>query len=120
MRIVVTGGRDYTDRAALFLALDLLHAATRITRLAHGNARGADTLADDWARVRRVELQRYPADWDRHRKRAGAIRNRAMLDAERPDVVVAFPGGRGTADCVRAAGERGIPVLDLRTGLRAA
>ena len=48
-----------------------------------------------------------PADWTKHGKAAGPIRNQKMLD-ECPDLVVAFPGGKGTADMVRRAMKAGI------------
>lgn len=83
-------------------ALDLLHERRRITLVIHGAARGADTLAANWAASRGVEAKAYPADWDRHGKAAGHIRNAAML-TEEPDGVVAFPGGRGTSDMRRKA-----------------
>lgn len=48
-----------------------------------------------------------PADWRARGKRAGAIRNREML-RHKPDIVVAFAGGRGTADMVSVAARAGI------------
>lgn len=56
-------------------------------------------------------VERYPADWERYGKRAGPIRNRKMLD-QGPDLVVAFGGDKGTADCVREARRRGIAVRE--------
>ena len=110
LRIVVTGGRGFVDKPAVWGAIDRLHRERGIARLAHGVAHGVDRLAASWAISRGVPVAPYPADWDAHGRGAGPIRNRAMLDAERPDGVVAFPGRRGTADCCRAAEERGIPV----------
>lgn len=36
-----------------------------------------------------------------------------MLDLAKPDVVVAFKGGRGTADMVRRAREAGVKVIEV-------
>ena len=47
-------------------------------------------------------------------KSAGHIRNQVMLDKGKPDVVVAFPGGRGTADMVRRAEGAGIEVRRIK------
>ena len=56
----------------------------------------------------------FPADWIRHGRAAGPIRNEQMLREGCPDLVVAFhddPGlGRGTADMVRRALAAGVPV----------
>ena len=49
MKVIVCGGRNYSDRKRVFTTLDALHAETPITVLMHGDARGADALADDWA-----------------------------------------------------------------------
>lgn len=111
MKILVCGGRDYANRAQLFQTLDRVHAKAPITTIVHGAARGADSLAGRWAAERGVRCEVYPADWQRDGKRAGYIRNQRMLDASRPDAVVAFPGGPGTADMVRLAQQRGLNIL---------
>jgi predicted Rossmann-fold nucleotide-binding protein len=109
MRVLVCGGRDYTDRGAVYLALDRLHEKRGIDVVIHGAARGADTLAADWAAANGVPAEPYPADWSRGRQ-AGPVRNQLMLDQGRPDGVVAFPGGAGTADMCRRAEAAGLRV----------
>jgi hypothetical protein len=103
MKVLVCGGRDYSDYARLRSILNELHEAKSITRVIHGAANGADMLAGVWASARNIACSTYPADWGRHGRAAGAIRNSQMLAASRPDLVVAFPGGRGTADMVAKA-----------------
>lgn len=103
MRVLVCGGRDYADRDFLRLALSELHRELAIACLIDGAAPGADSLAHEWAVDTGIPTERYPADWDTYGKAAGAIRNRRMLVEGKPDLVVAFPGGRGTADMVRQA-----------------
>jgi hypothetical protein len=44
--------------------------------------------------------------------KAGPIRKQQMLDEGKPDLVVAFPGGRGTAHMVRIARAAGIEVIE--------
>jgi hypothetical protein len=62
MRLLVTGGRNFTDRDFLFATLDRLHAEHGFTLLIHGDARGADRLAGEWAKERGVEVSACPAD----------------------------------------------------------
>lgn len=88
-------------------------ASQRVGLLLHGGASGVDAAAAAWARAAGVEARAFPADWSGGRS-AGPARNRRMLREGQPDVLLAFPGGRGTDDCVRAAGELGVPVRDLR------
>lgn len=109
MRVVVTGGRYYADRTKVFEALD----AVAPTALAHGMATGADSLAGDWCHFNGIEPDEYPANWTKYGKGGGPIRNQAMLDAFKPDLVLAFPGDRGTADCKAKARAMGIPVKEI-------
>jgi predicted Rossmann-fold nucleotide-binding protein len=109
MRLIVCGGRAYADRDRVFAALDRVHGKRTITTLIHGDAPGADRLADEWAQWHAVRREPYPADWDKFGKVAGPERNQRMIDAG-ADGVVAFPGGTGTADLVRRAERAGISV----------
>jgi hypothetical protein len=111
-RVLVCGGRDYADRDRVFSILDVAHAANPIIELIHGAATGADTLADEWARGK-VAIRAFPAPWELGR-RAGAIRNQKMLNDGKPHLVIAFPGGAGTADMVRRAKKAGVPVVRVR------
>jgi YspA, cpYpsA-related SLOG family len=113
MRILVCGGRDYADARALNEALDALHREKTMTRLIHGGARGADSLAAFWAITRGIPVLLFPADWRNHGKSAGFLRNARMLREGRPDLVAAFPGGKGTAHMVKLAREAGVPVLEI-------
>ena len=99
MRIIVCGGRGYDDLAAMIGALRVYQIPTTIV---HGGATGADALADHVARLFNFQVEIWPADWRSDGKGAGPRRNQRMIDAG-ADGLVAFPGGRGTADCVRRA-----------------
>jgi hypothetical protein len=106
MRVLVCGGRDYSDSEYLFQALD----AVNPDEICHGGARGADELAGAWAKSRSIKCKVFHADWAKHGKGAGPIRNKQMLVEFKPDCVIAFPGGRGTANMISQAQKAGIPV----------
>jgi hypothetical protein len=110
MRVLVTGGRSFSNRSLLFATLDRLHADHAFTTLIHGGASGADRLAGEWAVSRGIPVEVYPADWQKYGRAAGPIRNQRMI-AERPAMVVAFPGGRGTADMVRRVRQAGVELI---------
>jgi hypothetical protein len=112
MKVLVCGGRDFDDEELLYHTLDSIKD---ITLLIHGDAPGADTLADRWAEVRKVPRKAYPAEWARFGRAAGPIRNQGMIDETKPDLdlVVAFPGGRGTEDMIRRALKAGIDVMKV-------
>ena len=111
MRVLVCGGRAYADRQALYDVLDKLHSLHKIETVIAGGAKGADSLAEGWARERGVPTEVYQADWAGLGRKAGPIRNQRMLDERVPQLVVAFPGGRGTADMTSRARKVGIETV---------
>ena len=113
MRVLVCGGRDYKDAARVAQVLDTLHAQHGFTVVIEGGALGVDSWAALWAQGRGIAGETYPADWTAYGKAAGPIRNLQMISNGKPDLVVAFPGGRGTADMVRRAKTAGIKVIEV-------
>lgn len=142
--LLITGGRDYCEyldvngfplqildsrgratgvktkeaamdeRRALGFALDFAWGWSKPTMLVHGGARGADRWAGIWADKRGYKCEVVHADWKRHGKGAGPIRNQAMLDKYKPSYAVQFPGGRGTADMVYRLNEAGIEIFEVK------
>lgn len=98
MKVLVCGGRNYTNYTRMKCVLNDLHREREITMIIHGDARGADRMSGQWAAENQIPVKIYPAKWDEHGKSAGPIRNQQMLSEARPDHVVIFPGGRGTQD----------------------
>ena len=126
-RVLVCGGRNYADWRLVCKTLDEL----KPTVIIQGGATGADALADRWANMHGIERLRYPAAWrdlkavplvlrynrfglgHAYNAAAGTIRNAKMLAEGKPDIVVAFPGGKGTADMVAKARAANVPVLEV-------
>lgn len=115
MKVLVCGGRDLQDQGSVFDALDAIHRERHIAVVIHGAAEGADGCADEWAFQRRVQRSTWPAPWPPHGtdRSAGPRRNAAMLLHMKPDLVIAFPGGRGTADMVAKARAAGVEVREV-------
>lgn len=113
MRVLVCGGRDYDNPAKVHEFLYDLYDETPFELLISGAARGVDTYAVDWAKAAGVEYREFPADWGTFGKKAGALRNHDMLSIGKPDVVVAFPGGRGTSHMVSIAKAEGVKVIQV-------
>lgn len=99
MKVLVCGGRDYENSTAVYRALNTL---PDVTHVIHGGAYGADEAAGKWARDHGVQEVVCDANWDYWGKSAGFRRNKAMA-ALGPDLVVAFPGGKGTASMIEIA-----------------
>lgn len=112
VRVIVCGGRDYTDADAIRERLAVLHDAHSDAVVIHGAAPGADSWAGYIAGTLGFTVDVHPANWARHGKPAGPIRNQEMLDSG-ADLVIAFPGGRGTQDMVTRARRAGVPVEEI-------
>lgn len=118
MKVLVCGGRDFNDYDLLVDTLIGLLGQYEIKDVIFisGRASGADKLGERFAKANNCELLVFPADWNKFGKAAGFIRNQQMLDEGKPDLVVALPGGRGTADMVRRAKKHGIEVAEVKYG----
>jgi len=110
-RVLVCGGRAFADRHYLFSVLDGIHRAERIKLIIHGAAPGADSLAEAWAKSREIPYVGVPAQWKRIGRSAGPQRNDYMLAQGSPDMVIAFPGDKGTADMTRRAAAAGVKIV---------
>lgn len=113
MRVLVCGGRDYLARQELYSVLDELHEQRGIDSVVQGGAKGADKFACDWGRNNKLPVLEFAANWTRDGRAAGPIRNQNMLNQSKPDLVVAFPGGRGTAHMVGIAKKAGVEVIEV-------
>lgn len=113
-RVLVCGGRDFSDKEFLF---DTLFASQDqygpFCLLMHGGARGADYYAGQFALAHKIPLWVFAADWQRDGKAAGPIRNRRMLVEGKPELVIAFPGGRGTANMIEQAKAAAVFVIEV-------
>lgn len=109
LTLIVCGGRNFRDREYVFKVLDFVREKRDISLIIHGGATGADSLADEWAIARGMERMAFKANWELYGKAAGPKRNSVLADIG--DGVIAFPGGSGTADMIRQARAKNIPIL---------
>src|SRR5271166_3021162 len=130
MICLVTGGRSYGNMLHVNHVLDEVHAILPITLLVNGAActkdskdpeyrgmwTGADWFSSCWARMRNVPLREFPVtpeEWRRIGPSAGPRRNQRMLDVAKPDLVIAFPGGRGTESMLKIARKAGVRIYEV-------
>ncbi|MFJ5886808.1 DUF2493 domain-containing protein [Streptomyces californicus] len=113
-RILVTGSRDWDNPQTIWTALaDTVRPIPhdRNITIVHGDCpRGADAIADDWARKYGTTIERHPANWGTHGRGAGPRRNTHMVGLG-ADVCLAFikNGSRGATGCADLAEAAGIP-----------
>lgn len=141
MKVLVCGGRDFADRELFNRTLDKIHGGepTRnIKTLIHGGAKGADSMCWGWvlsrnhgcSDERQLGCWVFHPDWEdlsqadsviktnkfgkKYDAMAGFRRNKRMLEEGKPDLVVAFPGGKGTANMVSLAKQAGVKVIEVK------
>ncbi len=105
-RVVVAGTRTYDnyEEAKAFIDSCIRNIREDFTLVfLTGECRGADALGERYAAENGFEIERYPADWDKHGRAAGPIRNKQM--AEAADYVICFWDGvsRGTLSMIEYA-----------------
>ena len=112
-RVIIAGCREFNDYEFLRQKCDNILSKVRQTHsvvIVSGTARGADQLGERYAAERGYQVRRFPADWDRHGKAAGPIRNAEMAD--NANMLIAFWDGvsRGTKNMIDTAKNRGLEV----------
>jgi len=111
---IVCGGRNYIRRERIYSVLDdFIRGNPCFDCLVQGGALGADYFAKQWAIDRKFFHKEFKADWKKLGPKAGPIRNKQMLDVTKPKTVIAFPGGKGTANMIKQSLSRGIPVIHI-------
>lgn len=114
MKLLVCGGRNYTDLTRVSAELArYINPGDRNSIVITGGATGADQMAAIWCLKNCVHVAKVGALWDCHGKAGGPIRNTAMLALE-PELVLAFPGGKGTEDMIRQARGAGIALMIIK------
>ena len=113
MRMIIAGGRDFTDTDSAADYLIKLVEENKIPdtpTIISGGARGADKVGENLAKMFDLPLEIYPADWNTYGKSAGYRRNTQMADTA--DVLVAFwdKSSKGTEHMIKCMQSLGKPV----------
>jgi hypothetical protein len=113
LKLLICGDRWWKDKELIKKYIEYF----KPTVLIEGEARGADTLARMVAEELGIPIEKYPADWNTHGKKAGPIRNRQMLKEGKPDMVIGFhddlENSKGTKDMLKISTKAGISVMHV-------
>ena len=111
MKAIVCGGRNNSMTNVDFAWLAKQLSCYGIHEIVTGGAYGIDMDAANWAIANEFPLKTFPANWEAYGRAAGPQRNRQMAEYIAPDgIVIAFPGGKGTASMIGIALEMGLQV----------
>ena len=107
-RLIVAGGRDFTDKELAFEEIDAADKLLGIYKIVAGGARGADLLGEEWALLRESPVERFNPNWDGLGRSAGFARNEEM--AIYADALLAFWDGKskGTKHMIDTAIRKGL------------
>ena len=110
MKVIIAGSRDFSDFQLLYAKCEEVLANVNKAEIVSGTARGADRLGEHYASLKGHSVRQFPADWDKHGKAAGYVRNKEMADYA--DCLIAFWDGesRGTKHMIDLATEKGLSV----------
>lgn len=100
MKVIIAGTRDFKDYGLLKIVVNQYHKIYGITEVVSGTAKGADELGERWAKENNIPIKKFPAEWKKHGRAAGPIRNEQM--AEYADYLIAFWDGtsKGTKNMI--------------------
>lgn len=109
MKIIFTGGRNYKNKELTFYYLELFDPSDVVV----GDCpTGLDSFVDEYCKANHIGFSSYFADWEKYGRAAGPIRNKIMCEENQDaNFVLAFPGGKGTENCIKEAKKLGIHVL---------
>ena len=125
MVVVICGGRNYPifREKYEYKWLNELKEKYDIIEVVSGNASGADSWGEAWAKfIAKVDITIMPANWEKHEKAAGMIRNERMRyylemckRMRSVDIaILAFAGSNGTRDMISRAKLANISVFEYK------
>jgi hypothetical protein len=109
MLVIIAGSRHFHDQKTLDQAVEA--SGFEITCVISGAAKGVDRLGENWAQTRGIGIRSFPADWKKHGRAAGPIRNKEMAEVGEALIALPCPCSRGTRGMIKLAKEHGLPVF---------
>lgn len=113
MRTIIAGSRTATKYPDLLRAMDCV--LWRPTVILSGMAKGADLLGEQWAKENNIPVERYPADWEKHGKVAGYVRNAEMSGKAEALIALWDGNSKGTKHMIDLATKQGLKVFVWKT-----
>ena len=111
MKVIIAGGRDFVPSDSNYIELTALLLEIKASEVVCGMATGADTFGASIGKKLGLPIKEFPAEWFKYGRSAGPKRNKEM--AQYADVLIAYPGGRGTANMKKEAEKAGLKILSL-------
>jgi hypothetical protein len=111
MKVIIAGSRTITNYSLVVEAVK--KSGFEITEVVSGGAGGVDRLGEEWAFEHKVPVKKFPADWKKHGKAAGMIRNKQMVEYSDALIAIWDSQSPGTANTIKNAKKKGIKLYVL-------
>jgi len=103
-QVGIVGSRDFTDYTKFCEVINKwIEANGPINKIISGGCRGADKLAERYAKDKNIPITIFPAKWEKYGKSAGFVRNKKIVNNSTH--IIAFPSrnGKGTQNTIELA-----------------
>lgn len=108
MKVIIAGSRTIRD---IKLRQIIKESGFDITEIVSGDCRGIDHLGELYAEVEDIPIKKFPADWTKHGKAAGPIRNQTMADYADALILIWDGESRGSFDMLTKAFKKGLSIF---------
>lgn len=109
MKTIIAGSRTILDRRKVF---EILDSYDWVTEVISGCAKGVDTIGEEWAKKKGLPIARFPADWLKHGKKAGYLRNLEMADNAEACIVI-HRNSKGSLHMLDIARKKRLRVIEV-------
>lgn len=112
MRLIIAGSRHIPAIDADRLVAAAIKKAGMVpTTILSGTATGIDAAGERWATANNIPIERHPADWNKHGRAAGPLRNREMAASADTALVIWDGVSRGSKSMIQEAEQRGLKLF---------
>ena len=118
-RIIIAGSRNCPEDSAILkdkINKMLLHIDCYDAEIVSGTCKGADILGENYAKDNNLPIKQFPADWDKHGKKAGYIRNKEMAEYATHLIALWDGESKGTKMMIDLAKRNGLKVRVIEIG----
>lgn len=117
MKVIIAGSRDIIAPKHL-VGEAVRRSGFKITTVISGAAKGIDLAGEAYAKHFKIPLEVFPADWNKHGKAAGPVRNTEMANVADALIAVWDGESKGTKNMINTAKSKGLQVFVLTVSLK--
>ena len=117
IKVGISGSRSITDTPFIYKTLDYYLSQLLLKYkvvIVHGNAKGVDYIANDWAVSKGLEVIIFEPEYDKFPPKVAPIKRNEQIVAESDVLLAITTGSNGTASTIKMAIKKGIPTKVIK------